>query len=230
MQSKFSPYKLPLLLLFLVLLLDQGVKFWVKTTMFYGEEISIFGLSWAKIYFVENNGMAFGMEFAGEYGKLILSLFRIGAIGLITYYLFDLIKNKAPKGFIISIALILAGAIGNILDSLFYGMIFSYSSEITRNVAEFMPEAGGYAPMLYGKVVDMLYFPLIEGFIPSWSPIWPNEHFIFFRPIFNIADSSISIGVAIIILKQRTYLGKHKKSNEQVPETLASEEQSLEVR
>lgn len=156
--------------------------------------------------------MAFGMEFAGNYGKLFLSLFRILAVAGIGWYLIRLVKQKAPPLFITSMALIFAGAIGNIIDSAFYGMIFS-SSEYQRAVL--FPAEGGYASFLHGKVVDMFYFPIVEGHFPSWFPLWGNEEFIFFRPVFNISDSAITVGVFIIILFQ-SKIFKKKEAEEPV--------------
>lgn len=169
--------------------------------MYLGEEIPVLG-NWFIIHFTENNGMAFGLEFGADIGKLILSVFRIVAISGIAWYLVKIYKKHAPTGVIVCVSLILAGAIGNILDSAFYGMIFN---ESYNEIASFMPEGGGYAPFLFGKVVDMLYFPLVEGFLPNWIPIWGGEYFIFFRPVFNIADSSITVGVLTLILFYRNY-------------------------
>lgn len=163
--------------------------------MFLGQEFRIF--DWFIIHFTENNGMAFGMEFGGVLGKLALSIFRIVAVGGIAWYIRKMIVEKAPPVFITSLSLIFAGALGNILDSLFYGLIFSHSR---GRVASLFPEDGGYAPMLQGKVVDMLNFPLWEGYLPEWLG---GDYFVFFRPVFNIADAAISIGVALIILNQK---------------------------
>jgi len=186
------------------LLADQILKFWIKLHMTIGQEFPIFN-DWFIIHFTENDdGMAFGLSFGGEFGKLILSLFRIFAIIAIGWYLSDLIKKSAATGIIISISLIFAGAIGNILDSAFYGLIFSYSSFHT--VAELFPDGGGYATFLHGKVVDMLYFPLFKGYYPAWVPFWGGRDFIFFRPVFNIADSSITIGVFLLIFFQRKFI------------------------
>jgi len=173
--------------------------------MLYDESISVFG-SWFYIHFIENPGMAFGLEFGGDWGKLALSLFRIVAIVLIAIFLLKLIRKKAQPGLIISISLILAGAVGNIIDSAFYGLIFSESSYF--ETASLFPSEGGYGTFLHGKVVDMLYFPLIEGRFPEWLPLWGGDHFLFFRPIFNVADSAISIGVFIILLNQKRFF-KH---------------------
>lgn len=187
--------------IFLVLLLDQLLKFYMKTTFPMGGGFDILGLNWAKLHFVENKGMAFGMELGGEYGKLALTLFRIIAVAVIGYYLYTLIREKANLGLIISIALVCAGAMGNIIDSVFYGVFFSEST-FTR-VAEFMPENGGYASWMYGHVVDMLYFPMASGHWPDWMPIIGGKYFHFFRPVFNIADASITCGVLSILIFQR---------------------------
>lgn len=201
MKQKNASSRIALAIIFIVLLIDQVSKFWIKTNMEISEEIPVFG-DWFIIHFTENNGMAFGLEIAGDYGKLFLSLFRIIAVSLIGYYLFSLPKKGASKGLMISGALIFAGALGNIIDSAFYGLIFNDSY---YQVASFMPAEGGYAPFLFGRVVDMLYFPLYEGFLPSWVPIWGDEYFIFFRPVFNIADSAITIGVVSILLFHRNF-------------------------
>ncbi len=190
--------RLPLILIFLVLLADQLLKFWIKTNMYLGQEFHLFG-NWFIIHFTENNGMAFGMEFAGENGKLFLSIFRIIALTGIGWYLTQLIKSKAHSAVIIGLSLIFAGALGNIIDSAFYGMIFS-SSEF--QMAQLFPPGGGYSSFLHGKVVDMFYLPIIKGTWPEWFPFWGGEYFVFFRPVFNIADTSISVGVGLIILFQ----------------------------
>jgi signal peptidase II len=145
--------------------------------------------------------MAFGMEFGGEWGKLLLTLFRIAAVTGIGYSLHQMIKRGAHSGLVISVSLILAGALGNIIDSTFYGMLFSASTPFEKAVL--FPEGGGYAPMLHGAVVDMFYFPLWEGRLPQWLPLWGGDHFVFFRPVFNIADAAITVGVALFILAQR---------------------------
>lgn len=193
--------KKPILLILLVLFLDQAIKIWVKTHLLLGEEIHLAG-NWAIIHFTENNGMAFGMEFEGNYGKLFLSLFRIVAVFGIAYYIYWLTTKKAKTGLVLSFSLIFAGAFGNIIDSVFYGKIFS---ESYNDLAQLFPENGGYAGLLHGKVVDMFYFPLIEGHFPAWFPVWGTEEFIFFRPVFNLADFSISVGVGLILLNQKTY-------------------------
>jgi len=197
--------KKPLIIIFVVLFFDQLLKIWIKTHMFIGEEIQVFG-NWFILHFTENNGMAFGMELAGESGKLILSIFRIVAIILIAFYLAKIIKEKVHPGLVISISLILAGALGNLIDSAFYGLIFSESAYY--HPAEIFPEEGGYSSFLHGKVVDMLYFPVINGHYPSWFPFGAGQEFIFFRPVFNIADSAITLGVFTLIIFQRKLLPK----------------------
>ncbi|MDR2138584.1 MAG: lipoprotein signal peptidase [Tannerella sp.] len=182
----------------LLLLLDQTLKIWVKTHMQLHESIHLF--SWFQIYFTENPGMAFGMELLD---KRILSVFRVVAVIAIGYYIFRLIRRNAPFGYIACTALIFAGATGNIIDCLFYGLIFDHSH---GQLAAFLPESGGYASFLHGKVVDMLYFPLIRTHYPEWFPLWGGEEFIFFRPIFNLADSAICVGVAILLLFYRRRL------------------------
>lgn len=196
--------KKSLLIIFLILFIDQVLKIWIKTHMSLGDEIHVAG-NWFIIHFTENEGMAFGMRFGGNFGKLILSLFRIVAVGAIGYYILKLIKENADKFLIICMSFIFAGAVGNILDSAFYGLMFN---ESYFNVAKMFPPGGGYAAFLHGKVVDMLYFPILEGRFPSWFPIWGSDDFVFFRPVFNIADSSITIGVLMLILFQRRFFKK----------------------
>ena len=189
--------------------------------MEYGDQISILGLSWGFIHFVENNGMAFGITLGGKAGKLFLSLFRIGAVGFLIYYIRKLIESGASMGVLVCFALILAGAIGNILDSAFYGVIFSESS-YHGGLAEIFPDDGGYASLLHGKVVDMLYFPMIDTYLPDWLPIWGGERFQFFKPVFNIADSSISIGIVCLLLFQRKFFKAPAEKTEQQPQTPAA--------
>ena len=183
---------------FILVLLDQILKIWIKTHFILGEEHKIF--NWFIIHFTENNGMAFGIEFGGYTGKKILTLFRIIVVGIGIKYLFNLTKDRFSNGALIAIGLIIGGAIGNIIDSSIYGVIFN---ESYNNVASFMPNTGGYASFLHGKVVDMFYFPLMNSHFPNWLPIWGGEHFIFFRPVFNIADAGISIGIFMILLFYR---------------------------
>lgn len=193
------------LLIIVLLIIDQTVKILVKTNMTLGQSIPVFG-QWFQIHFIENEGAAFGMRLGGEYGKLILSLFRIGAVALIGWYINYLRKKQAPNGVIFGISLILAGALGNIIDSMFYGMIFSESTYTT--VATMFPPGGGYAGFLHGKVVDMLYFPLFTIHnMPSWMS-WltgPGGSFTFFSPVFNFADSYITIAVFYLLIFQWRY-------------------------
>jgi len=211
MNKFLSIISKPIILIFLVLLVDQWSKIWVKTHMYLSEEFPVLG-DWFYIHFTENRGMAFGMEFGGDWGKLALSLFRIVAVCGIGYYLFKLPKTS-PSGLKISIALIFAGAVGNIIDSAFYGVIFN---ESFNQIATLFPEEGGYASFLHGWVVDMLWFPLLEGNFPDWLPVWGGEHFLFFRPVFNVADTSISVGIGMIFLFQKRYF--KKKDDEVIAE------------
>ncbi|MFD1629515.1 lipoprotein signal peptidase [Pseudopedobacter beijingensis] len=185
-------YTKPIILILLVLIADQLLKTWIKTNMYIGQEFHIIK-NFFIIHFTENNGMAFGMEFGGEAGKLALSLFRIIAVAGIGYGLHHLIKHKYHRGLILSVALIFAGALGNIIDSVFYGLIY------------------GYEKLFHGRVVDMFYFPIIKGNFPQWFPVWGGEDFIFFRPVFNIADAAISIGVMIILFNQKVYFKEEIK-------------------
>jgi signal peptidase II len=202
-----------ILLVALVLLVDQVLKIWIKTTMAIGDEFPVIG-QWFLIHFVENNGMAFGFEFGGEYGKIFLSLFRVIAVFGIGYYILKMVKKDIPMGFIACASLIFAGAIGNIIDSAIYGLIFSDSY---GQVATLFPEGGGYATFLHGRVVDMFYFPLFSGVYPDWLPFIGGTDFQFFRPVFNVADSSISIGIFSIILFYRK-LFSELTSKEDEPE------------
>lgn len=195
-------YTKPFILILSILMIDQVSKFWIKLNMTLGQEYKIFG-DWFIIHFTENNGMAFGLEFGGEAGKLALSLFRIAAVIAIAYGLHHMVKNKYHRGFILNVALIFAGAVGNIIDSTFYGVLFSESTWFEK--ARIFPVEGGYSSLLHGKVVDMLYFPIIKGNFPSWFPLWGGEDFLFFRPVFNIADSAITLGVILILIYQKRY-------------------------
>lgn len=190
-----SVTKKSLLLIFLVLLIDQATKIYVKLNFVLGESVDVF--SWFKIYFIENNGMAFGMEIVG---KLFLTLFRIIAVGGLAYFIYYLIGKGARQGFVLAVSLLLAGAAGNIFDSLFYGVLFSDSM---GHLASFLPDGGGYASLFHGKVVDMLYFPIIRNSMGET---------LFFSPVFNVADSAITISAAIILIFFRKDLNEHLES------------------
>lgn len=205
-------YTRPITLIAIILIIDQLSKIWVKLNMTIGESFNVIGNKFL-IHFIENPGMAYGMEFGGEYGKLFLSVFRIIAVCGIGYGLHYMIQHKYNRGFILNVALIFAGALGNILDSAFYGLIFSESTPFEK--ATLFP-AEGYATFLHGYVVDMLYFPLIEGTFPTWFPVWGGEHFLFFRPVFNIADSAISVGVALILIFQKRYFKEEHTESDNV--------------
>lgn len=203
---KFSKGGGAVLIVLLVLVADQALKIWIKTHMQLHDSIEV--TKWFYLYFTENPGMAFGIEVIG---KLFLSLFRIVAVAFIGYYLFQLVKKNYKFGYVACIALILAGAIGNIIDSVFYGVVFDHSY---GQVATFMPAGGGYASLLHGKVVDMFYFPLIQTVLPDWIPFWGGREFVFFRPIFNLADSAICVGVFILLIFYRHTLSESLSKEE----------------
>src|SRR5574344_42612 len=200
---RLTPGKQVTLIVFVLLLIDQAVKIWIKTHMTIGESIPVF-VDWFQVYFIENNGIAFGMQFGGAIGKFFLTALRLVLIGVIIYYVKKLIESGSSRAFLTGVALILVGAIGNVIDSMFYGILFSESN--FTQVAALFPEGGGYAPFMFGKVVDMLYFPIIDTTLPQWFPFKGGEQFIFFRPIFNIADSCITIGVFYLLLFKRKEL------------------------
>lgn len=201
------------LIIILILLIDQLTKLYIKTNFVLGEEIKV--LEWFSILFVENEGMAWGTKIPGQYGKLLLTLFRLVAIVGIGYWLWDSVRKHASRVLIVAISFIFAGAFGNIIDSVFYGMIFTDSY---GRVAEFMPEGGGYAGLFYGKVVDMLYFPLYDGPLPTWIPFWGGDHFTFFEPVFNFADTAISTGVVLLLLFNKKAFPDEKKETKKVSE------------
>ncbi|WP_321331467.1 lipoprotein signal peptidase [uncultured Bacteroides sp.] len=206
MKNRLSKGQISLLIIFSVLVIDQTIKVLVKTNMYFHESIHI--TDWFYIYFTENNGMAFGMEI---FGKLFLTSFRIIAVALIGWYLVKIIKNGAKTGYIACVSLILTGALGNIIDSVFYGLLFNTSTH--SSIASFLPHGGGYSTLLYGKVVDMFYFPIIDTIWPNWIPVVGGEHFIFFSPIFNFADASISCGIIALLLFYSKYLNEAYHSN-----------------
>ncbi len=208
-----------ILLILSILIIDQSLKIWVKTSMIYNTNIVIFG-SWFKLHFIENEGMAYGWSFGGEWGKLLLTLFRLIAVIAGTWYLKRIVEKKYHKGFIICAGLIYAGALGNLIDSMFYGLIFTESNH-GLPLATMFPEQG-YAGFFHGKVVDMLYFPFIEDkMMPSWMPFIGGKPFTFFAPIFNIADASISCGIITILLFQKRFFPSKKEESGQTVETNA---------
>jgi signal peptidase II len=199
-------YSRALLLVFLIILFDQVLKIYIKTSFYYGEEVNILG-NWFRLHFIENEGMAFGMKLSdAATGKLILTLFRLFAVSFGFYLLKRIIDKGYTKGAILCGALILAGALGNLIDSIFYGLIFT---ESTFHVAKMVPIGQGYGQIFHGRVVDMLYFPIIDTHYPSWMPLVGGKEFAFFEPVFNIADASISIGVLILVFFQKKLMHKH---------------------
>lgn len=210
------------LLAFLILLVDQVLKIYIKTNYYMGQETVLFeSLPWFRLHFVENEGMAYGWKLGGSWGKIALTTFRLVAVIVGTFYLLSIIKKQFHKGYIICVTFIYAGAIGNLIDSLFYGMVFEFSDVYAQNLAKGFWEEGfkvGYEGFLHGRVVDMLYFPIIEnGRFPEWFPIWGGESFEFFRPVFNIADTAISGGVFTLILFQNRFFPEAKEKKEETP-------------
>ena len=185
---------------FILVFIDQCLKVWIKTHFILGDEFQIEGIDWFIIHFTENNGMAFGIEFGGYTGKTLLTIFRIIVVAIGIKYVTTLAKKNISAGALVALGLIIGGAIGNIIDSSFYGLIFNDSY---NNIASLFPDSGGYSSLLHGKVVDMLYFPLLNSHYPEWLPILGGDHFIFFRPVFNIADAGISVGIFMILLFYR---------------------------
>jgi signal peptidase II len=217
-------------IIILIIIADQALKIWIKTSYPYGDT-GITGLSWFKLYFIENKGMAWGWEFGGEWGKMILTLFRLVAVIFGTWYLGKIIKKGYGRGFIVCASLIYAGALGNLIDSMFYGMIFDESP--TGNgygyVSHIFP-AHGYAGFLHGRVVDMLYFPIIRNaHYPSWFPFVGGDEFEFFSPIFNIADASISTGVITLLIFQKRFFKKHTTDKPSAVETNAEISDKMQV-
>jgi signal peptidase II len=221
--------KKAVLIIVIILLLDQISKIWMKTHFVLGEEFKVLGLDWFRIHFLENNGMAWGTEFGGKNGKLFLTTFRLIAIVGIGYWLYSALKSAAPRILIVAIALIFAGALGNIIDSVFYGLIFSDSY---GQIATFLPKDGGYSSLFHGKVVDLFYFPIIDNAeLPSWIPEinfnWPDwlpfiggknfslfvdRHFTFFQYVFNVADAAITSGVCLLLIFNKKAFPKNEES------------------
>ena len=193
--------RMAVLVVLAVLLIDQMIKIWVKTSMTLHESIHV--TDWFYITFIENNGMAFGMQLGS---KIVLSLFRVIAISALGYYIWLEVKRKAKTGYLVCLSLVLAGAAGNLIDCMFYGLVFNESSPYY--LSYFVPFGTGYAPFLMGKVVDMFYFPLIETEWPMWMPFVGGEHFVFFSPVFNFADSCISVSVVWLLLFYRQEISK----------------------
>ncbi len=207
MKQFFTKGRIALLVIFSVLIIDQVIKVWVKTHMYWHESIHV--ADWFQIFFTENNGMAFGMEI---FGKLFLTSFRIVAVCFLIWYLIKIIKQGLKTGYIVCVSLILTGALGNIIDSVFYGVFFNEST--SYQIASFMPAEGGYSTWLHGKVVDMFYFPIIDTFWPDWMPLVGGQHFIFFSPIFNFADAAISCGIIALLLFYSKYLNESYHSQQ----------------
>lgn len=191
------------LIIALIVIADQVLKIYVKTHFHAGEAHAVLG-NWFQLYFIENEGMAYGWKFGGEFGKMALTLFRLAAVIFGIFYIRKIIEKKYNRGFIICVGLIFAGALGNLIDSMFYGLIFTNSSLMLFNVAKIFP-AHGYAGFLHGNVVDMLYFPIIHTRLPEWIPFWGGQYFDFFSPIFNLADASISTGIIAIFIFQKRF-------------------------
>jgi signal peptidase II len=218
-----------ILLIALIILGDQALKLYIKLNYYAGEEHLVLG-QWFRLHFVENEGMAWGWKFGGDFGKIALTLFRLVAVIWGTFLIKGFIQKKYHKGFIICASLIYAGALGNLIDSMFYGMLFDASDPFVQNVAGFAQLGKGYAGFLHGKVVDMLYFPIIrDAHYPSWFPLWAGEPFEFFRPVFNIADASISIGVMTILIFQNTFFDKEEPVRHPLVETKAEVSDDTQV-
>jgi len=222
------------LLTFFILLADQALKIFIKTHYYLGQEHEVIsGISWFRVHFIENEGMAYGWKLGGEWGKMALTLFRLLAVIFGTFYLAYVIRKKYHVGFIICATLIYAGAIGNLLDSMFYGLLFENSDPYVQNIARSASQngfSGGYAGFLHGKVVDMLYFPIItDARFPNWVPVWGGETFEFFRPVFNIADASISFGVLFILLFQKRFFNTSDEGFHSTVETSATVNDEVQI-
>jgi signal peptidase II len=214
-----------------IIIVDQALKIWIKTSHPTGEVVRVFGMDWFRLHFIENPGMAWGWKFGNETGKMILTLFRLAAVIFGTWYLGQIVKKQYKKGFIVCAALIYAGALGNLIDSMFYGMLFDKGLHYDSAINEYVSYSGiaqftspGYSSFLHGSVVDMLYFPMLKGNFPSWVPFVGNDSFEFFSPIFNVADASISVGVITLLLFQKRFFKKHSPK-----ETYSTVETSTDI-
>lgn len=201
------------LLILVLVFIDQIIKVYIKTHFYYGEEHKVFGLNWFRFHFLENPGMAWSWKFGqGDIAKLALTTFRLGAVIWGSFYIAKIIRRKSHPGFIISVAFIYAGALGNLIDSFFYGLIFEKSDPVTHNIAHAFSPDRGYAGLMFGQVVDMWYFPIFVGKLPEWIPLWGGNDFEFFQPVFNTADIWVSTGVTTILIFQKRYFWKGNKS------------------
>lgn len=208
-------YRHTLFIVFLVIFFDQFLKYYIKTHFYYGEEVNVMG-TWFRLHFIENEGMAFGMKLSqAATGKLILTLFRLVAVVIGFFVLKKLVDKKYSTGALVCGSLILAGALGNLIDSIFYGLIFTESS---FHIAKLVSFGQGYGKLFHGKVVDMLYFPMVDVVLPKWIPFKGGQRFEFFEPVFNIADAAISVGVITLIVFQKKFLGSHIEENNKQPE------------
>lgn len=225
-------FKHVLLLTFLLLFLDQAIKVYIKTHFYMGQENILFqSLPWFRLHFIENEGMAYGWKLGGTWGKIALTVFRLVAVGFGTHYIWGIVQKNYHKGYLICVTFIYAGAIGNLIDSLFYGMVFEFSDAYSQNLARgfwvdgFM---GGYESFLHGRVVDMFYFPIIQdAYFPDWFPLWGGESFEFFRPVFNFADACISGGVISLLVFQSRFFPAAKENTE-VQESQEADEKQAE--
>ncbi|MBK8140930.1 MAG: lipoprotein signal peptidase [Chitinophagaceae bacterium] len=206
-------------LIAVIIIIDQALKIWIKTGHPTGEVVRVFGFDWFRLHFIENPGMAWGWKFGNETGKMILTLFRLAAVIFGTWYIGRIVKQQYSKGFIVCAGLIYAGALGNLIDSMFYGMIFDKGLHYDAAINDYISYGGiaqfssnGYSSFLHGSVVDMLYFPIIKSNFPSWFPVIGGDEFEFFSPIFNIADASISVGVITLLIFQKRFFKKHHET------------------
>lgn len=219
-----------ILFILLILFVDQAIKFYIKTHFYLGQEVKVLGLNWFRLHFVENEGMAWGWKMGGQWGKIILTLFRLVAVIAGVFIIRGFIQKQYHRGFIICSALIFAGALGNLIDSIFYGLLFNDSDPYVQNLSTFMPKHGGYAGLLHGKVVDMLYFPIVSNaHFPQWFPIWGGQDFEFFRPVFNVADASISVGVIAILIFQNKFFKKPEVNKHSTVETNANVDDNYQI-